>query len=224
MSIGISIGLVVLAYLLGSIPPAIWISKYAFGSDIRKHGSGNAGSTNMFRVYGARAGIATQLIDITKGILAASLPVFLVRACGQGNCLHEFSHLPMTTQSMICGLAAVIGHIYPIFAGFRGGKGINTLLGTMLIADPGATGICILVFIAVLLISKYVSLSSLTAVFTYPVFQLVNDLRAGNEIDWAKAGLGFSLFLLVAYTHRSNIRRLIKGNENKAGFLNRKRA
>lgn len=216
----ITAALLLTAYLLGSIPTAVWISKGLFKDDVRKHGSGNAGSTNMFRIYGAQAGIMTQLIDITKGVLAAALPYFLFRFCSF-DCLHSLSSFPMETQALLCGLIAVTGHIYPVFAGFRGGKGINTMLGMMLVVNPLATLICLLVFVIVLFASSYVSLGSILATLTFPLFLAIRDLARGTEVNWGVVFLGFGMFLLVCYTHRTNIQRLRAGKENRVGFVDR---
>ncbi|MDW8334591.1 MAG: glycerol-3-phosphate acyltransferase, partial [Bacteroidia bacterium] len=152
---------VVAAYLLGSLPPAIWISKYLYGSDIRTHGSGNAGSTNMYRVFGFKAGLATQLLDILKGWLAAMLPVWFLTAENAES---------RTLQQLICGAAAVVGHVYTIFAGFRGGKGVNTILGMMLAIAPAACAVGAVVFALTLLAFEMVSLASMTAVASFPVY------------------------------------------------------
>ncbi|MCB9230236.1 MAG: glycerol-3-phosphate 1-O-acyltransferase PlsY [Bacteroidia bacterium] len=213
--------LIVTAYLLGSIPSAVWISRAFFGKDVRTLGSGNAGSTNMFRNFGAAAGIACQVIDIGKAMLAAALPWILARP---GLEIEYFgNNQPLELQMLLTGLVAVVGHIYPVFAGFKGGKGINCLLGTMLVVNPAAAGICLLVFVATLLLSKYVSLSSMLGTLSFPVFVLIRDLSGGEGINWLLAGLGLCMLGLVCFTHRENIGRLLKGQESKAGFLTRKK-
>ncbi len=198
-----------LAYLLGSIPTAIWLSKIFYKKDIRDYGSGNAGSTNMYRVFGFRAGFFTQVIDILKGYIAVQLPVWLG---AEQNVYILTAH----------GILAVLGHVFPVFASFKGGKGINTLLGVMLAIMPEASLVGVVVFIITLLISKYVSLSSMLAVLSLPVYLFSKHVITGEPLDKFLLGLGIFLFLGVVYTHRSNIRRLLNGTENKAGFLIKK--
>lgn len=208
-----------MAYLLGSMPSAVWISKGIYGSDVRTYGSGNAGSTNMFRIFGFKAGMATQLIDLGKGMLAAALPWFFVKLFpGQ---FHHFSGLPFAIQSMITGLAAVIGHIYPVFAGFKGGKGVNTLLGMLLISSPLTALVCLGVFVLTVLLSSFVSLGSLLGTLTFSVFHVVQDLIAGEPIRGEFLGLGLGMFALVVFTHRANVSRILQGKENRAGFVDK---
>ena len=211
--------MVLLAYLLGSIPSAVWIGKFLYGIDPRNQGSGNAGTTNVFRVLGKKAGIPVFIIDVAKGSLAAGLPFFWVSLFPEKT--HLLSRFSMAEQSLTCGIMSVVGHIYPIFAGFKGGKGIATLLGMMLVANPAAAGISALVFVIVLLISKYVSLGSIVAVAAFPLYSVIKNLLADQAIDLKIGGLGLGLFLLVCFTHRTNIKRLIQGNENKIGKSNK---
>jgi glycerol-3-phosphate acyltransferase PlsY len=193
----------VLSYLAGSIPTAVWTGKIFHHIDIRNHGSGNAGATNVIRVLGWRAGIPVMILDVFKGWGAASLPVF-IQITG-----------PETTSlvnlQILCGLLAIIGHIYPVFAGFRGGKGVATIFGVLLALNPLLTLSCIGVFLAVLFVSGYVSLSSMSAGVAFPLF-LSLFFNAPSTI--------FSLFsflvaLAIIYTHRKNISRLLKGEEPK---------
>lgn len=214
----ISIILLLLPYLIGSIPTAVWVSKGFFDSDIRTHGSGNAGSTNMFRVYGFKAGIITQLVDIGKGALSAALPILVWHFSLE---LHVLSPFSLTLQSVICGLIAVIGHIFPIWAGFRGGKGINTLLGTILVADWRAGLICLGVFIIVLVITRYVSLSSMLGTLSFSVYLLLKGWIGGEMPETLLLILAFFMFLFVVWAHRANIQRLRNGNENRVGFLDK---
>jgi glycerol-3-phosphate acyltransferase PlsY len=208
-----------LAYFIGSIPSAVWIGKYVYDLDVRDFGSGNAGSTNTYRVLGARAGIYVQILDILKGFLAASLAGIFYRNFGFFNS-HYFALL-----RLVFGLAAVVGHIYPIFAEMRGGKGINTLLGMMIAVHPWATLVCVLVFILVLMKWKYVSLGSILATLAFPLFLIVTILFFSANPDPVLVGFGFIIFILVVYTHRLNIQRLLRGEESKAtlSFLKRKK-
>src|SRR5512139_3938349 len=138
----------ILAYLLGSIPTAVWAGKAFHGIDIREHGSGNAGATNTIRVLGWKTGVPVLIFDLAKGWLAASLPVFL-------NAAPEGSQ-QLTVLKIVCGMAAIIGHVFPVFAGFRGGKGVATTFGVLLALHPFLTLTCAGIFLVVLLISGYV--------------------------------------------------------------------
>ncbi len=195
----------VAAYVLGSLPPAIWISRYFYGSDIRTHGSGNAGSTNMYRVYGFKAGFATQLLDVLKGWLAAMLPVWFLAFEGSES---------RTVQQLLCGVAAVVGHVYTVFAGFKGGKGVNTILGMMLAIAPGACGVGVAVFVVVLLVFQMVSLASMIAVGSFPVYVLLTD--PDNRVLFA---VGVALFVYIVFTHRTNLRRMMAGKESKVDLI-----
>ncbi|WP_304238483.1 glycerol-3-phosphate 1-O-acyltransferase PlsY [Jiulongibacter sediminis] len=186
----------ILAYLLGSVPTAVLYGKFVHGVDIRDHGSGNAGATNSLRVLGKKAGFAVLIIDVLKGVLAVQIPRMF------------FSNEPETL--IIFGFAAVIGHLLPVFAGFRGGKGIATSFGIILALQPLASLICLLVFVAVVYISKYVSLGSLTGSFSF----LIYSFFALPELRFFQL-MCFVLFLLLVYTHRQNIKRLLSGTENK---------
>ena len=210
--------LTILAYFIGSIPTAVWVGQIFYGIDIREHGSGNAGSTNTFRTLGARAGIPVQIIDILKGFFAASLAGIFYRNFG------FFDAGSFTMLRIIFGLAAVVGHIFPVYADFKGGKGINTLLGMMIAIHPWATLACVLTFFVVLLISKYVSLGSIIGTLAFPVFVLIYTII--YHYDPRQEVLiifGFAMFILVVLTHQQNIRRLWRGEENKARIRLRRR-
>jgi glycerol-3-phosphate acyltransferase PlsY len=199
-----------MAYFIGSIPTAVWVGKYFFGVDVREYGSGNAGSTNTFRVLGAKAGIPVQVIDILKGFFAASLAGIFYRNFG------FFDASSYTMLRIIFGLAAVVGHIFPIYEDFKGGKGINTLLGMMIAIHPWATLACVISFLVVLVVSKYVSLGSIIGTLTFPLFLIVSAVMF--HYDRRQEVLiifGFAIFILVVLTHQKNIKRLLKGEENK---------
>lgn len=221
MEIAYTIGLLLCAYLLGSIPSAVWISKAFYGIDIRTLGSGNAGSTNMMEMLGKKAGFSTQFIDLTKGAAASALPFLFIAIFPDKT--HALSGESLEMQSIICGLVAVFGHIYPVFAGFRGGKGINTLVGMMLITNPLACLICFAVFALMVIATRLVAIGSMSGVLAFPIFVLVRDLVKGQDIDGVLVGIGLGMFLLVVYTHRSNIRRMMKGEEGKSRLLWEKR-
>ena len=204
------IGLALLmAYLLGSIPTALWVGRRFFHlADIREHGSGNAGATNTFRVLGPKAGTAVLLIDALKGFVAAYfLPQWLV-AQGAIAPEHELYY------RLGCGALAVVGHIYPVFAQFRGGKGVATILGMMLGVAPATVGVCMLVFIAMLLLFRYVSLASMTAGVTFALLQLL-PMKPFHPDQPFLLYVGFVLAALLIYTHRANIGRLRSGTESR---------
>ena len=145
--------LIVLAYLIGSIPTAIWISKYFFDIDIREYGSGNAGATNTFRVLGSKWGTFVMIVDVLKGVVATSLWILIPFY------LHD--EFDRTNFMVGLGLAAVLGHIFPVWADFRGGKGVATLFGMILAIQPTVALYCVGVFILVLYLTRFVSLSSI---------------------------------------------------------------
>ena len=197
------------AYLLGSIPSAVWIGKAAKGVDVREHGSKNAGATNTMRVLGVKTGIPVLLIDVFKGFaaveLALALPVF------------EKGTDAFISFQLVLGVAAVVGHIFPVFAGFRGGKGVATIVGILLALHWQATLVAIGVFLLTLFISKYVSLSSLMMGLSYPVSVIFIFKNINTPLTMIIFSVAVSILLL--FTHRKNISRLIHGNENKATFL-----
>jgi glycerol-3-phosphate acyltransferase PlsY len=195
------------AYLLGSIPTALWVGRWFFQlADIREHGSGNAGATNTFRVLGKKAGTFVLLFDALKGFAAAYfLPNWLLNQQ-----VIEFENL--FYFRLACGVLAVVGHIYPVFAQFRGGKGVATILGMMLAIAPATVGVALLVFLAVLGTTRYVSLSSMTAGVAFAFLQLLPAFRPANSLQiW----FGFVLAAMLVYTHRANIGRLRAGTESR---------
>jgi glycerol-3-phosphate acyltransferase PlsY len=216
----LSISLLLLPYLLGSIATAVWVSQYGYGVDIRTQGSNNAGSTNMFRMLGFKAGLITQIVDIGKGCLAAALP--LIAQAAFPDTEHVLSSWSMEMQQFACGMICVIGHIYPVFAQFRGGKGINTLLGMMLVTNPLAALVCVVFWILLLYFTRYVAVASMGAVATYPIYLAVASGVAGTALDGPHILLGVGMALLVVFTHRTNIQRLLKGTEVRNTWFDRK--
>lgn len=191
-----------IAYLLGSIPSSVWIGKAFFGIDVREHGSGNAGATNTLRVLGKPAGFTVLFLDFLKGFLAASL----VFAFGQ---LSGSEHL--MELKMLFGACAVVGHIYPVFAGFRGGKGIATLIGVVGGMDWMLALACFITFVIIVAVTRYISVGSMLS-------GLLSGLYAGLIHDWQEMNLVYFCMvvgILVVYTHRANIKRLLAGNENR---------
>ena len=157
--------LIILAYLIGSVPTAVWVSKYFFDIDIRDYGSGNAGATNTYRVLGAKWGTIVMIIDMLKAIVAVKLAFLLP--------LSFDNDIYLVNMQLGLGLAAVLGHIFPIWADFRGGKGVATLFGMVLGIQPNVALCCVGVFILVLYLTRWVSLSSILASVAFPVFILV---------------------------------------------------
>ena len=196
--------LLAFAYLLGSVPSAVWIGKTFHGIDVREHGSGNAGATNTFRVLGKKAGIPVLLLDIFKGALAINL-VWLQSS-------YEFDNItPITNLKLAFGFCAVVGHIFPIFAGFRGGKGIATLLGIVLAVHPPAALCSLGLFLIILTITKYVSLGSILAGIAFPLFiSLVFKTQVLSLVIFSSL-----VAVLIIVTHQKNIQRLLKNDENK---------
>ena len=194
---------VVLAYLLGSIPSAVWIGKRFHNIDVREHGSGNAGTTNTIRVLGWATGIPVLLIDIAKGWLAAMMPVFFHLA-DSGTAL-------MTNLQMMTGIIAIIGHIFPVFAGFRGGKGVATVFGVFLALQTLLTLCCMGVFLTVLFITGIVSVSSMSAGISFPVLLFL--FFDTPSILFKIFAILVGIALLV--THRTNIGRIWRGEETK---------
>jgi acyl phosphate:glycerol-3-phosphate acyltransferase len=201
--------LVVLAYLIGSIPTSVWISKYFFGIDIRDYGSGNAGATNTFRVLGSRWGTFVMVVDILKGSLAAFLYILLPQYLGDSN---EFQR---TNFQIGLGLTAVLGHIFPIWADFKGGKGVATLFGMVLAIQPVVAVGCVGVFLLVLYLTRYVSLSSILASVALPVFIIL----IFREQEHLYRVFGIAVALMVIFTHQKNINRLLHGSESKVPIL-----
>ncbi|WP_428655237.1 glycerol-3-phosphate 1-O-acyltransferase PlsY [Runella sp.] len=196
---------IITAYLLGSIPSAIWYGEAYFGIDVRKFGSGNAGATNTFRILGKRAGTIVLLIDVLKGWTATKLASILFF-------LEVIQPSEVPTYKLILGFAAVLGHLYPIFVRFKGGKGVATSLGMILAIDPLVASVCIAIFVLVLLVSHYVSLSSIVAAFAFPMMLLLGVFGKASTLLIV---FGFFLFAVVVITHQKNIVRLLKGNESR---------
>ncbi len=202
--------LLVLAYLLGSVPSAVWVSKLLFGIDIREHGSGNAGATNTFRILGPKAGTGVMLMDMLKGFIAVKLAFF--------------SHLNPSFEAFVnlqvfLGLAAVLGHIFPIWAEFRGGKGIATLFGMILSIQPIVAISLVAVFVGMLYLTRYVSLSSITASIAFPL--MIVYIFNAQELSYKLFAICTAF--LVVLTHHKNISRLLAGNESKVAFFRKRK-
>lgn len=210
MTIVVNILLVLVAYLLGSISNAVWVGKKFYGTDVREYGSKNAGATNVLRVLGWKAALPVFILDMAKGIIAVQLVRFT-------------NFIPETNAyvgfQIVLGLAALVGHILPVFARFKGGKGVATIAGVVLSMHPYAMLMAFGVWLLVFVLTKYVSLSSICASIAFPVIVIV---IFGMFIDPAET-LTMKIFsvvvcCIIVYTHRTNIRRLIKGEESKTSF------
>jgi glycerol-3-phosphate acyltransferase PlsY len=204
------ITLLIGAYLLGSIPTAVWIGKYFYRIDVREYGSGNAGATNTFRVLGKKAGVPVLLIDVLKGFAAVNL-AYISNYTPHSN---QFINL-----QLVLGIASLIGHIFPIFASFRGGKGIATLLGIVLAIHMPAALIAMGIFVIVLLASSYVSLSSMIAAVLFPFIVI------GIFKETVPSLVIFSILIaiMVLITHQKNIERLLRREESKAKLIKKKK-
>lgn len=189
------------AYLLGSMPNAVWIGKAFKGIDLRMHGSGNAGATNAFRVLGKPIGIVVLILDMLKGFLAVKLIVSQQELAAGSEA--------WMLLSIALGILAVVGHIFPVFANFKGGKGVATVTGVGLALFPQAVLAAMAVYLVVFLIGKISALASLSAAFSYPLWIWFVFDHDSMVLKWFSLGV----LLLVLITHRSNIKRLLKGEE-----------
>lgn len=199
--------LIIIAYLIGSIPTAVWVSKAFFNIDIRDYGSGNSGATNTYRVLGSKWGTFVMIVDMIKAIVAVKLAFFLPYALE--------NEVYLINLQLGLGLSAVLGHIFPIWADFRGGKGVASLFGMVLGIQPNVALCCVGVFILVLYLTRWVSLSSILASIAFPVFILV----IFNEPEKLYRVFAITVAMLVLLTHQKNIGRLLKGVESKAPIL-----
>jgi glycerol-3-phosphate acyltransferase PlsY len=203
---------IVAAYLLGAIPFGLIIARLYGVRDIRAVGSGNIGATNVWRIAGPRAAIWVYLLDIGKGVLA----VLLARI---------FSQTLMSRDLflIVCALAAILGHIFPVYLGFKGGKGVNTGLGVMLMLLPIETVTCFVLFVVVVAISKYISLGSIVAATCLPALVIIEMVVLHRNIDSLYLVLSILIMIIVVYTHRHNIRRILAGTENRFSMSSRGR-
>lgn len=196
--------LLILSYLVGAFPSSIVYGKLFRKIDVREHGSGNAGGTNAWRVMGWKIGLPVMLTDVAKGALAS----LLIARIPLGTLPLEFS-----VVALLCGVAALLGHVFPVYTGFRGGKGVATGAGMLLVNAPIPVAIALGVFALALFLFGKVSLGSILAAICLPIsVALINQL---TSIDYPilLLALTIALALFILYTHRTNIRRLIKGEE-----------
>ncbi|MCB9251231.1 MAG: glycerol-3-phosphate 1-O-acyltransferase PlsY [Flavobacteriales bacterium] len=200
----------ILSYLLGSLPSSVWISRAFYGIDIREHGSGNAGATNTFRVLGSKTGIIVLTLDVLKGITASSLVMFL------GSISHGTDRY--INIQLLFGLCAVLGHLFPIYENFKGGKGIATLFGMVIGINYALALACVALFLTVLILTRYVSLSSILATISFPVFAIFIFKRDEPLL----IAFGIVSIIIVILTHQKNIKKLLEGEENKTYLFKRK--
>ena len=201
--------IICLAYLIGSIPTAVWVGRKFHGIDVREHGSKNAGATNTFRVLGRKSGWFVLTIDVLKGLLAAILPLFFET---------DYSENQLLTFQLATSFVCIIGHVYPVFAQFRGGKGVATSLGIIIGLNPFSAGISLLIFLIVFFAFRYVSLGAIITSIAYPFisyFVVKED---------AKSMIVFTVLIgvLIVLSHRKNIKRLINGEESRMNLSKRK--
>lgn len=196
----------VIAYLLGAIPFSVWVGQLFYGKDVRKYGSGNAGATNTFRVLGTQAGSIVLFLDIVKGSIAVSLAYYLGSI--------PFDSLNFIYYELGLGITAAIGHIFPVYLRFKGGKGVATLFGVGISVFPVAALACVAVFVIIFLWTRYVSLGSMLAAVTFPIVLIFYS----HVRQWPVIAFAVIIPCIIIYTHRLNIRRLLKGEEHKIVF------
>jgi glycerol-3-phosphate acyltransferase PlsY len=201
--------MLMLAYLLGAIPTSIWIGKMFYKIDIREHGSGNAGASNSIRVFGTPVGIFVLVFDMFKGFAAVNLVKF-------------YSFLNPSTPEfvniqIILGVAAVLGHIYPVYAGFRGGKGVATVFGVLVALHPFATFCAAGVFLISFFITRYSSVGSIFAGLSFPIWIILVFKSTNLHLNIFSGVVA----VLIIFTHRKNVVRLWKGNENKTNLFSK---
>jgi len=211
MHIVINIVITIVAYFLGSIPTSVWISRAFFNIDIREHGSGNAGATNTFRVLGVKAGIVVFIVDILKGFAAVNL-------------IHLTSYyIPNSGDyiniQLLLGIAAMLGHIFPVYVGFKGGKGVATLFGVICAISLYPTLIMAGIFFITLILTRYVSLGSMMAGLSFPVLVVV----VFKETTPSLVIFSLIIAILMLFTHQKNIERLLRKEENKANLKIKKK-
>lgn len=194
------------AYLIGAIPTAVWIGQAFYGIDVREYGSGNAGATNTFRVLGKRAGIPVLIIDVLKGWAAVNL-IYIV-----GN--YQPGTVQFVNFQIASGILALLGHIFPVYVGFRGGKGVATMLGIIIAIHPQTALVCIGIFLVVFFITRIISISSMTSGIAFPVV-LMGIFKPGMvSLDI----FSIAVAVLIVVTHHKNIGRLLRGEEKKINF------
>ena len=206
-----NIAAVFLAYLIGSIPSAIWVSKWFFGVDVRDYGSNNAGATNTFRVIGKLAGFSVLFLDILKGWVSVKLitTYFFTSTLSQE---------VLINMQLAVGISAVLGHVFPLYEQFQGGKGVATLMGIILAINFQAAIGCVIIFLVIFLMTNFVSLGAITAAFSFPIFTIFVLKSNSPSLIY----FSISISILVIITHKKNIERLLNGSENKMSIKPKK--
>jgi glycerol-3-phosphate acyltransferase PlsY len=195
-----------LAYLVGAIPSGLVVGRLRAGVDVREHGSGGTGATNVLRSVGPAAALLVLLLDVAKGLLAVWLAARFAPA-----------GVAVETAALLAAAGVVVGHVWPVFAGFSGGKGVATAAGAFLALDPLACAIGVAVFVVVLAVTRVVSLSSLAAVLLLPGVLGALDVLSVHDVSYGLLGYAAGLAALVLLTHRTNVRRVADGSEPKIG-------
>lgn len=211
LATALSLGLLA-AYFLGSIPSAVWIGKSFYGVDVREKGSKNAGTTNTIRVLGLLPGLFVLGIDVFKGWLAVYLAKFF------GSSLAEMNHDYLVYYQLVIGIFAVIGHALPIFARFKGGKGVATMLGVVIGLFDKIIPLVLAVFVIVFILTHYISVSSMSAAVSFPVFYSTCSIWLHYNINTVQLCFSVVVALFILWTHRKNIKRLIHHEEPKFKF------
>ncbi|NTV20679.1 MAG: glycerol-3-phosphate acyltransferase [Chlorobium limicola] len=227
------LAILAVSYLIGSIPTGIMAGKMLKGIDIRKYGSGNAGGTNAFRVLGWKTGLTVTLIDIIKGVVAAVSVVAFFRH----HPIDVFPDINEVALRLLAGMSAVVGHVFTVFAGFKGGKGVSTAAGMLIGIAPVSMLMVIGIFLLTIYLSRYVSVASMLAAVAFPLIiairKYIFELGSGldyyiklfgeqlsfhDSLDYHLMIFGLIVALGILYTHRANIRRLLSGTENRVTF------
>jgi len=227
------LAILTVSYIIGSIPTSLMAGKMLKGIDIRNFGSGNAGGTNAFRVLGWKAGFTVTLIDIVKGVVAAVSVVAFFR----NHPIDVFPDLNDVALRLLAGISAVIGHVFTLFAGFKGGKGVSTAAGMLIGIAPVSMLMVIAIFLLTIYISRHVSVASMLAAVAFPLIiairKYIFELGGGldyyiklfgskvffhDSLDYHLMIFGLIVAIAIIYTHRANIRRLISGTESRVTF------
>lgn len=206
---------VLLSYLIGAIPSSLWVGKFYFKIDIREHGSGNAGATNTFRILGWKAGTLVLLFDFGKGLLCTTVISQLAFSIGDGPAILYSNWDPEAMIVIFAGVAAVVGHMFPVYSQFSGGKGAATACGMLYGIEPISISISLAIFLIVMFSTRYVSLGSIISSLIYPLTQLVLRYGFNWEIDGSIILFSSALALGIVIKHKGNIKRLLEGNENR---------
>lgn len=209
------LSVVLICYLIGAIPSSLWYGKVVHKIDIREHGSGNAGATNTFRILGWKAGSLVLLFDFGKGLICTLFISQLAFHIGSGPVSFYPGWDVDAMVLILCGVAAVFGHMFPVYAGFSGGKGAATACGMLYGIEPLSISITLALFLIIMFSTHYVSLASITGAFVYPFSQLILRYRFEWHIDGSIIIFSSLIALVIIIKHKGNIKRLIEGNENR---------